>query len=132
MNKTLLSLAVAGLALSAVQSTFAAGPAFAPQSTGDVSGLLPVLHFPTDKCGFFPLQEAYRLSTVSTTLGASVAPGACTAAVNRGWCGAAQETGAHYPAASLRSSGAPPAVAGHPRRGCDVRLLSALASRAAP
>ena len=56
MKKALLSLAVAGLALSAVQASFGAAN-LNVFNVANFNGLIPVNNFPTVG-SFFPLQEA--------------------------------------------------------------------------
>jgi len=113
VKKALLSLAVAGLALTAVQASFAqTQTTFAPQSTGDLNNYLPINRIPSS--GAIPLQEAYRINPTTTnttgsgftttatqadTSNAGSVPGSNLTAPfarNAGFCGANFELGAHY------------------------------------
>lgn len=97
MNKALLSLAVAGLAVSAVQTSFAQ---LRTPSSGVSS--VPIIHFPQvgGKNGFFPLQQAYRLRGDVNTLASQRCAGNSSGfARNARFCGpTGLDTGtAQYP-----------------------------------
>jgi len=113
VKKALLSLAVAGLALTAVQASFAQTQTnFAPENTGDLNNYLPINRIPSG--GAIPLQQAYRINPTSTsttgggftttatqadTSNAGSVPGSNITAPfarNTGFCGANFELGAHY------------------------------------
>jgi len=113
VKKALLSLAVAGLALTAVQASFAQTQTnFAPENTGDLNNYLPINRIPSG--GAIPLQQAYRINPTSTsttgggftttatqadTSNAGSVPGSNITAPfarNVGFCGANFELGAHY------------------------------------
>jgi hypothetical protein len=115
VNKALLSLAVAGLALSVAQAAHAVS---APVVQSSVSALIPINRFPSK--GFIPLQEAYRLQGTVNTTATETCPGGVdftstpAPARNVGFCGASAETASHYP-----TSGFPDTDA------CSTNLLSA-------
>jgi len=102
VKKALLSLAVAGLALSAVQASFAA-PNAGNFSTANFGAFINVISFPSS--GYTPLLEAYRLQgTINTTAqqrGGFTGQAMRTSgafARNVGYCfNGIQETTIHYP-----------------------------------
>jgi len=109
VKKALLSLAVAGLALSAVQASFGA-VSLNVFNTSNFNSLIPVINTPSSG-GFWPLQEAYRIQGAANTANtnATQAGGFETGtnltnatttnlkARNVGFCGVGYESGPHYP-----------------------------------